>query len=97
MATNPVSNINGYQEICGNRSESQVHEQSWNSRRSLIRNYSSNNERPERILEIDFGKPHFTLEHINLSYFTGSDHYRPRQLYKIPKWDSSTIARASST
>ncbi|TKY55340.1 IQ-DOMAIN 14 [Spatholobus suberectus] len=65
--------INGYQEICGNRSESQVHEQSWSSGRSLTRTYSSNDE--SRVLEIDSGKPHFTLKRRNLSYSMGSDHY----------------------
>ncbi|RDX72071.1 Protein IQ-DOMAIN 31, partial [Mucuna pruriens] len=67
--------INGYQEICGSRSESQVHEQSWSSGRSLVRTYSSNDERNDRVLEIDSGKPPFTLKRRNLSYSTGSDHY----------------------
>ncbi|KAK7389214.1 hypothetical protein VNO78_24050 [Psophocarpus tetragonolobus] len=70
--------INGYQEICGSgsiRSESQVNEQSCNSGRSLIRTYSSNDERNDRVLEIDSGKPNFTLKRRNLSYSTGCDHY----------------------
>ncbi|KAK7346604.1 hypothetical protein VNO80_21127 [Phaseolus coccineus] len=66
--------INGYQEICGSRSENQVTELSWNTARSLIRTYSSNDERNDRVLEVDSGKPHFTKRR-NLSYSTGSDHY----------------------
>ncbi|XP_020227024.1 uncharacterized protein LOC109808431 [Cajanus cajan] len=67
--------ITGYQEICGTRSESQVHEHSWSSGRSLIRTYSSSDERNDKVLEIDSGKPHFTLKRRNLSYSTGFDHY----------------------
>ncbi|KAL9326626.1 hypothetical protein ACSQ67_007271 [Phaseolus vulgaris] len=66
--------INGYQEICGSRSENQVTEISWNTARSLIRTYSSNDERNDRVLEVDSGKPHFPKRR-NLSYSTGSDHY----------------------
>ncbi|XP_027335783.1 protein IQ-DOMAIN 14-like [Abrus precatorius] len=71
--------INGNQEICWNRSESQVHEPSWNQGSSLIRAYSSNDERNDRILEIDSGKPHSTPKRRNLSFSNsnalGSDHY----------------------
>ncbi|KHN34427.1 hypothetical protein glysoja_016755 [Glycine soja] len=67
--------INGYQEMCGSRSESQVNEQSWNSGRSLNRTYSSNDERNDRVLEVDSGKPHFTIKRRNLSFSTGSDLY----------------------
>ncbi|KAK7330632.1 hypothetical protein VNO77_24830 [Canavalia gladiata] len=69
--------INGNQELCGSRSEGQVYEQSWNQGRSLIRTYSSNDERNDRILEIDSGKPHSTPKRRNLSfsasYGLGSD------------------------
>ncbi|WVZ09613.1 hypothetical protein V8G54_014143 [Vigna mungo] len=66
--------INGYQEISGSRLENQVTEQPWSSGRSLIRTYSSNDERNDRVLEVDSGKPHFTKRR-NLSYSTVSDHY----------------------
>ncbi|KAK7265547.1 hypothetical protein RJT34_33167 [Clitoria ternatea] len=56
---------NGNQEICGSR--------------SLIRTYSSNDERNDRILEIDSGKPHLQSKRRNLFFSTshslGSDHY----------------------
>lgn len=67
--------INGYQEICGSRSESQGNEQLWNSGRSMNRAHGSNDERNGKVLEVDSGKPHFTLKRRNLSYSTGSDLY----------------------
>lgn len=67
--------ISGYQEMSGSRSEGQVHEQSCNSGKSLLRTCSSNDERNDRVLEIDSGKPHFTLKRRHLSYSAASDHY----------------------
>ncbi|XP_061364221.1 protein IQ-DOMAIN 22-like [Gastrolobium bilobum] len=70
--------INGNQEKHGNRPASQVDEQSWNQGRSLMRTCSTNDEKSDRILEIDSGKPHFTSRRRNLFHSTshalGSDH-----------------------
>ncbi|KAJ1398090.1 IQ motif, EF-hand binding site [Sesbania bispinosa] len=73
--------------------ESQLDEQSWNKIRSLTRTYSRNDEKSDRILEIDSGKPHFTSKRRSLFYSTsdafGSDHYYSNSLTTTTKESTS--------
>ncbi|EXC34105.1 Protein IQ-DOMAIN 31 [Morus notabilis] len=55
----------------GSRSESQLDERSGNLRSSSVRNTATDDEKSDRILEIDTGKPHITPKRRNL--FHSSD------------------------
>ncbi|GMN32289.1 hypothetical protein TIFTF001_003614 [Ficus carica] len=64
----------------GSRSESQLDERSGNLRSSSVRNTATDDEKSDRILEIDTGKPtHITPKRRNLFHSTdrviASDHY----------------------
>ncbi|KAE9607731.1 hypothetical protein Lal_00014128 [Lupinus albus] len=64
----PVLKRNG-SKSCGSRSESVVDEQSWSQGRSFIRTSCKSEEKSDRILEIDYGKPQLASKRRSL-FFT---------------------------
>ncbi|OIV93929.1 hypothetical protein TanjilG_05632 [Lupinus angustifolius] len=64
----PVLKRNGSRS-CGSRSESIVDEQSWSQGRSFIRASCKSEEKSDRILEIDYGKPQLASKRRSL-FFT---------------------------
>lgn len=98
----PVHKRNGSKScvlLSGNE-QGQLDEQSWKKVRSLVRTYARNEEKGDRMLEIDSGKPHFTSKRRNLSYSNseplGSEHCYSKSLTTTKSSEHSSSCEVQS-
>ncbi|KAJ7952365.1 Protein IQ-DOMAIN like [Quillaja saponaria] len=80
----------GNQEKCWNKSEGGIHEQSRNQQRSSMKTGSTDDDKSDKILEIDTGKSHFTPKRRNLFHSTQHDQFSEQHSHSFTTSKEST-------